>query len=298
MTMTISNDKTLGPLNRAEVFSRDGTCWQIYTLPVVLSMSESAAAHLKPSSTIEMPGLFALGKILRAMPAFVGRAVEVAPYLMYADRIGEDDCSSIELARSGEWASVPDGSIDGHWTGDPKVLDRSAGLRHIYIRVAGAEPLEQEEIAVEGEAAKRLDAVLTFALTEHLASASVAGGPDVFTARALAIMPFMSAILDHDNVRNRAVLSHIAWAAKSKAPHGEAVIAYQVQPGLGNVNDLHVYAVRGDDEWQVEACIRNLLVDCVTPLASAESAEALLREVAASVGVRVMDLADQPTLFH
>jgi hypothetical protein len=143
-----------------------------------------------------------------------------------------------------------------------------------------------------------LDAVLNFALVEHLADASVSGGPDAFTARALAIMPFMSAIIDHDNVRNRAVLSHIAWAAKSKAPHGEAVIAYQVQPGLGNVNDLHVYAVRGDDEWQVEACIRNLLVDCATPLASAESAEALLREVAATAGVRVMNLAEQPTLFH
>jgi hypothetical protein len=178
--MTISNDKTLGPLNRAEVFSRDGTCWQIYALPVVLSMSESAAAHLKPSSTIEVPGLFALGKILRAMPAFTGRAVEVAPYLMFADRIAEDNCSSIELARSGEWVSVPNGFVDGEWTGDAQVLDRSAGLRHIYIRVAGAEPLEQEEIAVEGEAATRLDAVLNFALVEHLAGASVSGGPDAF----------------------------------------------------------------------------------------------------------------------
>lgn len=296
--MTISNNKKLGALNRAEVFSRDGTCWQIYALPVVLSMSESAAAHLMPSSTNEVPGLFALGKIIRAMPAFSGRAVEVAPYLMFADRIAEDNCSSIELARSGEWASVPDGSVDGQWTGDAQVLDRSAGLRHVYIRVAGDEPLEQEEILIEGEAAKRLNAAINFGLAEYLSAESIASGSDAFTARALAIMPFMSAIIDHDNVRNRAVLSHIAWAAKSKAPHGEAVIAYQVKPGLADVNDLHVYAVRSNDEWQVEACIRNLLVDSATPLVSAESAEALLREVATSVGVRVMSLTEQPTLFH
>lgn len=281
-------DTGVALLDETEVFSRDGKDFQIFILPVVLSLPTSLG--LKDFN--ELSALPALASIIRKLPWFAGRAVEIAPRLFVGSRLyGEKVFSSVNLARTGNWDLVPKELENeyGKTGADVTILDRLVCVRHVYIRVAGVGALRETVMPLPNDVEFKLTEMMRFALDNH--STRKASETMVLNAavKLMPIVPFASGIWGFDAMRNRAVLSHIALAAAT-AEVGKQPIAYQAVQSAFGTSQLKVFAFKQKGEWQVEAVLDNLTVAAESPEEGEAVSKALLIEMAAAYEVKLENL--------
>lgn len=274
--------------DESEIFSRDGKDFQIFILPVVLSLP----THLGLKDFNELSALPALASIIRKLPWFEGRAVEIAPRLFVGSRLyGENIFTSISLARTGNWDLVPKELEHeyGKTGADVVVLDQLVCVRHVYIRIAGVGALRERVIPLPKDVEFKLTEMMRFALDNH--STKKASETMVLNAavKLMPIVPFATGIWGFDEMRNRAVLSHIALAAAT-AESGKQPIAYQAVQSAFGTSQLKVLAFKQRGEWQVEAVLDNLTVAAETPEEGEAVSKALLIEMAAAYGVTLQNL--------
>ena len=281
-------DALLDVYDESETFSRDGKHFQIFIMPVVLSLPATVCTQ----DLDELGALPALGNIIRQLPPFKDRAVEIAPRLIAGNPyLLNHTYTSIDFARSGDWSTIHSEPRrdDDIYNNDIFILDRQVCVRHIYIRVAGHEPLRINQIEFSAEMENRLSQMIRFSIdnSAHATKSSAL----VFSTgvNIMPIIPFIRAIYSYDRIRNCAILSHIA-SASAFAAGGKQPMGYQLISNALGKPRIKVFALKQGDEWRFEAELDNTFLETLDPQRAGATAKEMLMAAAAQFRLELVNL--------